>query len=150
MKPIYFDNNATTNIAPEVFEAMKPFLTEFYGNPSSAYSIGRETRNAIETAREKVAGLLGATSTGEIIFTSGGTESDNWAILGTLEANPNKTHIITTKVEHEAVRKLCEKLETQNFEVSRLDVSENGFLDLEQLKSFLRKDTAIVSVMLGQ
>ena len=149
MKPIYFDNNATTNIAPEVFEAMKPFLTEFYGNPSSAYSIGRETRNAIETAREKVAGLLGATSTGEIIFTSGGTESDNWAILGTLEANPNKTHIITTKVEHEAVRKLCDKLENQNFEVSRLDVSEQGFLDLEQLKSFLRKDTAIVSVMLA-
>ncbi|MGI9056764.1 MAG: cysteine desulfurase family protein [Pyrinomonadaceae bacterium] len=149
MKPIYFDNNATTNIAPEVFEAMKPFLTEFYGNPSSAYSIGRATRNAIETAREKVAGLLGAKSSGEIVFTSGGTESDNWAILATLEAHPNKTHIVTTKVEHEAVRRLCDKLENQNFEVSRLDVSEKGFLDLEQLKSFLRKDTAIVSIMLA-
>ncbi len=149
MNPIYFDNNATTNIAPEVFDTMKPFLTEFYGNPSSAYSIGRTMRTAIETAREKVAGLLGATSTNEIVFTSGGTESDNWAILGTLEANPDKTHIITTKVEHEAIRKLCDKLENQNFEVSRLDVSEEGFLDLEQLKSFLRKDTAIVSIMLA-
>ncbi len=135
MKPIYFDNNATTNIAPEVFEAMKPFLTEFYGNPSSAYSIGRETRNAIETAREKLAGLLGAKSTGEIIFTSGGTESDNWAIRGTLEANPQKKHIVTTKVEHEAVRRLCEKLETENYKVSWLDVSNEGFLDLDELKS---------------
>lgn len=147
MKPVYFDNNATTQIAPEVFEAMKPFLTEFYGNPSSAYAIGRETRNAIETAREKVAGLLGAKNTGEIIFTSGGTESDNWAIRGTLEANPNKQHIVITRVEHEAVRKLCEKLEDENYEVSWLDVSSEGFLDFEQLKSFLRADTAIVSVM---
>jgi cysteine desulfurase len=147
MKPIYFDNNATTAIAPEVFEAMKPFLTGFYGNPSSAYSIGRETRNAIETAREKLAGLLGAKSTGEIIFTSGGTESDNWAIRGTLEANPQKKHIVTTRVEHEAVRRLCEKLENEGFEISWLDVSAEGFLDFEQLKSFLRKETAIVSVM---
>ncbi|MEO6590278.1 MAG: aminotransferase class V-fold PLP-dependent enzyme [Pyrinomonadaceae bacterium] len=147
MKPIYFDNNATTRIAPEVFEAMKPFLTKFYGNPSSAYSIGRETRNAIETAGEKVARLLGAESSGEIIFTSGGTESDNWAIRGTLEAFPNKKHIVTTRVEHEAVRKLCEKLETENYEVSWLDVSAEGFLDFEQLKSELREDTAIVSVM---
>lgn len=146
---IYLDNNATTLIAPEVFEAMKPFLTEFYGNPSSAYSFGRETKNAIETAREKVAGLLGAKNSGEIIFTSGGTESDNWAIRGTLKANPQKKHIVTTKVEHEAVRKLCEKLENENYEVSWLDVSEEGFLNLEQLKSFLRKDTAIVSVMLA-
>ena len=147
MKPIYFDNNATTNIAPEVFETMKPFLTEFYGNPSSAYSTGRETRNAIETAREKVAELLGAKSSGEIVFTSGGTESDNWAIRGTLEANPNKKHVVTTKVEHEAVRRLCEKLETENYEVSWLDVSSEGLLDCEQLKSVLRKDTAIVSIM---
>lgn len=147
MKSVYLDNNATTPVAPEVFEAMKPFLTEFFGNPSSAYSIGRETRIAIETAREKLAGLLGAKSGGEIIFTSGGTESDNWAIRGTLEASPDKKHIVTTRVEHEAVRKLCEKLETEDFEVSWLDVSSEGFLDLDQLKSFLRKDTAIVSVM---
>ncbi len=147
MKPIYFDNNATTPIAPEVFVAMKPFLTEFYGNPSSAYSIGRATRHAVETAREKVAELLGAKSSGEIVFTSGGTESDNWAIRGTLEANPQKKHIVTTRVEHEAVRRLCEKLETENYEVSWLDVSEDGFLDLEQLSSVLREDTAIVSIM---
>ncbi len=147
MNPIYFDNNATTRIAPEVFDAMKPFLTEFYGNPSSAYTIGRATRRAIETTREKIAGLLGAKSPGEIIFTSGGTESDNWAIRGTLEAFPEKKHIITTRIEHEAVRKLCEKLERENFEVSWLDVSAEGFLDPDQLRSFIRKDTAIVSIM---
>lgn len=144
---IYFDNNATTQIAPEVFEAMKPFLTEFYGNPSSAYSIGRDTKKAIENSRESIANLIGAKNSDEIIFTSGGTESDNWAIRGTIEAKPSKKHIITTRVEHEAVRKLCEKLETENYEVSWLDVSEEGFLDLEQLKNVLRKDTAIVSVM---
>lgn len=144
---IYFDNNATTQIAPEVFDAMKPFLTEFYGNPSSVYSLGCEPKKTIETARESVAELIGAKNSGEIIFTSGGTESDNWAIRGTLAANPAKKHIVTTRVEHEAVRKLCEKLETENYEVSWLDVSSHGFLDLEQLKSVLRTDTAIVSVM---
>ena len=111
MKPIYFDNNATTPIAPEVFEAMKPFLTEFYGNPSSAYSIRARTRKRLKFAREKLPDCSAQQATGEIIFTSGGTESDNWAILGTLEANPHKKHIITTRVEHEAVRKVCEKLE---------------------------------------
>ena len=108
---IYFDNNATTQVAPEVFDAMKPFLAASYGNPSSAYTFGRETRLAVEAARESVAGLLGAGRASEIVFTSGGTESDNWAILGALEANPGKDHIVTTRVEHEAVRKLCEKLE---------------------------------------
>ena len=146
---IYFDNNATTPIASEVFTAMKPFLTEFYGNPSSAYKFGREMRKAIENSRRQIADLLGAAAENEIVFTSGGTESDNWAILGTLEANPRKRHIITTRVEHEAVRKVCELLENKGLEVSRLDVSEEGFLDLEQLKNFLREDTAIVSVMLA-
>lgn len=144
---IYFDNNATTAIAPEVFDAMKPFLTDFYGNPSAAYSFGREAKAAVEAARESVANLIGANDSDEIIFTSGGTESDNWAIRGTLETNPSKKHIVTTEVEHEAVRKLCEKLETENYEVSRLDVSREGFLDLEKLKSVLRKDTVIVSIM---
>lgn len=143
---IYFDNNATTRIAPEVFEAMKPFLQEFYGNPSSAHTFGREVRNIVEDSREKVASLIGANSPNEIIFTSGGTESDNWAILGTLEANPNKKHIVTTRVEHEAVRKLCEKLE-KDYEITWLEVDENGFLDLDELKKTLREDTAIVSVM---
>ena len=128
---------------------MKPFLTEFYGNPSSAYEFGREMRKAIENSRRQVAGLIGAAVESEIVFTSGGTESDNWAILGTLEANPKKKHIVTTRVEHEAVRKLCEKLEKKGFEVSRLDVSEEGFLDLDELKHSLREDTAIVSVMLA-
>ncbi|CAN5154739.1 cysteine desulfurase NifS [soil metagenome] len=146
---IYFDNNATTPIAAEVFTAMKPFITEFYGNPSSTYKFGREMRKAIENSRRQVAGLLGAADENEIVFTSGGTESDNWAILGTLEANPDKKHIVTTRVEHEAVRKVCENLEKKGFEVSRLDVSEEGFLDLDELKNFLREDTAIVSVMLA-
>jgi cysteine desulfurase len=146
---IYFDNNATTQIAPEVFEAMRPFLTEFYGNASSAYSFGRAARKAIETAREKVAALLGANDESEIVFTSGGTESDNWAIFGTLEAAPHKKHIVTTRVEHEAVRLVCEKLERNNFEITWLDIDENGLLDLDEVKNSLREDTAIVSVMLA-
>ena len=146
---IYFDNNATTPIAPEVFAAMKPFLTEFYGNPSSAYGLGREARKAVETARGQVAELLGASEANEIVFTSGGTESDNWAILGALEANPEKRHIITTRVEHEAIRRLCEKLETRGFEITWLGVSVEGLLDLDELKNSLRADTAIVSAMLA-
>lgn len=146
---IYFDNNATTRIAPEVFAAMTPFLTEFYGNPSSAYNFGRETRNTIAKARESVAELIGARNSGEIVFTSCGTESDNWAILGTLEADASKKHIITTRVEHEAVRRLCEKLEQKGFEITWLEVNEEGLLDLDELKSTLRADTAIVSTMLA-
>ena len=144
---IYLDNNATTQIAPEVFEAMKPFLQDFYGNPSSAHKFGREVRKIVENSRAQVARLIGANSPDEIIFTSGGTESDNWAILGTLEANPHKKHIVTTKVEHEAVRKLCEKLERKSFEITWLEVDEQGFLDLNELKKSLREDTAIVSAM---
>jgi cysteine desulfurase len=146
---IYFDNNATTQIAPEVVGAMKPFLEKFYGNPSAAYTFGRDVRNTIETAREKVADLLGAREADEIVFTSGGTESDNWAIFGALEANPQKKHIVTTRVEHEAVRRVCEKLERHGFEITWLDVSGDGFLDLAELKNSLREDTAIVSVMLA-
>lgn len=144
---IYFDNNATTRVAPEVFAAMRPFLTEYYGNPSSAYAFGREVRSAIEGGREKVAALVGAENPSEIIFTSGGTESDNWAILGALEAAPEKRHLVTTRVEHEAVRRLGEKLETKGFQVTWLEVDEHGFLDPDELKNSLRSDTAIVSVM---
>jgi cysteine desulfurase len=146
---IYFDNNATTRIAPEVLEEMMPYLSDLYGNPSSAYSFGRGNRQMIEKSREHVARLLGADEPQEVIFTSGGTESDNWAILGALEANPKKRHLITTRVEHEAVRKTCEQLERKGFEVSWLEVDENGFLDLDELKSSLRDETAIVSVMLA-
>lgn len=146
---IYLDNNATTPIAAEVFAAMQPFLTEFYGNPSSSYDFGRGLRQEIENAREQVAGLLGAAEASEIIFTSGGTESDNWAIFGTLETVPNKRHIITTRVEHEAVRKVCEKLARNNFEITWLEVDHDGLLNLDELKTSLRADTALVSVMLA-
>ncbi|HEX8370150.1 MAG TPA: aminotransferase class V-fold PLP-dependent enzyme [Pyrinomonadaceae bacterium] len=146
---IYFDNNATTRLAPEVFEAMQPFLTEFYGNPSSGYTFGRDSRKAVEIAREQVAVLIGANSANEIVFTSCGTESDNWAILGALEAAPEKRHLITTRVEHEAVRKLCEKLEDENHEITWLEVDENGFLNPDELKNSLRAETAIVSAMLA-
>lgn len=147
---IYFDNNATTQIAPAVFDAMAPFLTASYGNPSSAYPFGRETKRAIENARESLAGLLGAADPGEIVFTSGGTESDNWAILGALRANPGKDHVITTRVEHEAVRKLCEILERAGkYRVTWLDVDETGALDLDQLGGSIDDRTAVVSVMLA-
>src|SRR5688572_7452936 len=125
---IYLDNNATTPVIPEVFDAMRPFLDANFGNPSSAHSLGQRARLAVEAARESVAGLLGASSANEIAFTSGGTESDNWAILGALEALPEKRHIITTRVEHEAVRKLCEKLESKGFQITWLDVDADGLL----------------------
>ncbi|MDQ2746809.1 MAG: aminotransferase class V-fold PLP-dependent enzyme [Acidobacteriota bacterium] len=146
---IYFDNNATTRIAPEVSAAMLPFIEEFYGNPSSAYNFGRAARNIIETSRDQVADLLGAEFSDEIVFTSGGTESDNWAVFGALEANPTKKHLVTTRVEHEAVRKVCEKLAGKECEITWLEVDENGFLDLDELKKSLRADTAVVSVMLA-
>ena len=146
---IYFDNNATTRIAPEAFAAMTPFLTEIYGNASSSHEFGRKARQAIIKARESIAELIGARDAGEIVFTSCGTESDNWAILGALEANPAKKHIITTRVEHEAVRRLCEKLENKGCEITWLEVNEDGFLNTDELKSVLRADTAIVSTMLA-
>jgi cysteine desulfurase len=146
---IYFDNNATTLIAPEVLEAMLPFLQNFYGNPSSAYEFGHPSRTAIEKSREQVAELVGANSPNEIIFTSGGTESDNWAIRGALEIFPGKKHIVTTEVEHEAIRKLCAKLERDGYEITWLEVDENGFINLDELKSSLRQDTAVVSVMMA-
>ncbi len=145
---IYFDNNATTQIAPEVFEAMKPFLTEFYGNASSAYTFSHNSKNALEDSRAQTAELLGADSS-EIFFTSCGTESDNWAILSALEMQNDKDHIVTTRVEHEAIRKLCEKLEKHFKKISWLDVDKNGNIDLQELKSVLKKETAIVSIMLA-
>jgi cysteine desulfurase len=146
---IYLDNNATTPVVPEVFDAMRPFLGANFGNPSSAHALGQQARQAVGAGRESVAELLGAASTSEIVFTSGGTESDNWAILGALEAFPEKRHIVTTRVEHEAVRKLCEKLETKGFQVAWLDVDGDGVLDLDQLRDSLTADTAIVSVMMA-
>jgi len=146
---IYLDNNATTRVAPEVFAAMQPYLTEAYGNPSSAHSLGRQMKAAVEHAREQVAALLGAASPGEIVFTSCGSESDNWAIGGFLEQNPTRRHIITTRVEHEAVRNLCEHLGQIGCEVTWLEVNENGELKLDDLRQALRPDTGIVSVMMA-
>ncbi|HEY0376534.1 MAG TPA: cysteine desulfurase NifS [Pyrinomonadaceae bacterium] len=146
---IYLDNNATTRVAPEVRDAMLPHLAELYGNPSSAHTFGRETRRAVERAREQVAELLGARVAEEIVFTSCGSESDNWAIRGALERHPDKRHVVTTRVEHEAVRNLCEKLEREGCEVTWLDVDEAGSLNLEDVRAALRPDTSVVSVMLA-
>ena len=146
---IYLDNNATTPLAPGVAEAMSETLARVFGNPSSAHARGAEAKRAVDRARTAVASMLGARSETEIVFTSGGTESDNWAILGALEANPQKQHIVTTRVEHEAVRKLCENLEGSGYEVTWLDVDESGHLDLYQLRDSLRADTAVVSVMMA-
>ena len=146
---IYLDNNATTQVAPEVFEAMRPYLEELYGNPSSAHTFGRAMKRAVEEAREQVAEALGASEASEIVFTSCGSESDNWAIRGALEASPEKRHIVTTRVEHEAVRVLCEGLERKGCEVTWLEVDEEGALDLEALRAALRPETAVVSVMLA-
>lgn len=144
---IYFDNNATTRPFPEVAEAMEPFLGELFGNPSSSHHIGRAVRKAVGDARANVAGLIGAAAADEIVFTSGGTESDNWAILGALRAMPERRHIVTTAVEHEAVRKLCDRLEIDGREVARIGVDGEGRLDVEELLESLRPDTAVVSVM---
>lgn len=146
---IYLDNNATTRVAPEVFQAMQPYLTERYGNPSSAHSLGRQMKAAMENAREQVAKLIGATQPSEIVFTSCGSESDNWAIGGFLEQNPTRRHIITTRVEHEAVRNLCAHLEQIGCEVTWLEVNEFGELNLDDLRRELRRETGIVSIMMA-
>ena len=146
---IYLDNNATTRVAPEVLDAMKPYLGEFFGNPASAHALGREMKRAVEQAREQVASLIGAANANEIAFTSCGSESDNWAIRGVLGANPQKKHIVTTLVEHEAVRNLCKLVESEGCEVTWLGVNGEGELDLEELRAALRPDTALVSIMLA-
>ncbi len=146
-KKIYLDHAATTPVKPEVLEAMLPYFTEKYGNPSSIYSLGRENRKAIEEAREKVAKALNAQPK-EIFFTSGGSESDNWAIKGIAYANQNKgKHIITTNIEHHAVSNTCKYLEKQGFEVTSVPVKENGIVDIEDIKKAIRPDTILISVM---
>ena len=146
---IYLDNNATTAVAPEAFEAMQPYLTSVFGNPASAHAAGRRMKTAVENAREEVAQLIGASDPSEIVFTSCGSESDNWAIRGVLSNQPNKKHIVTTLVEHEAVRNLCRELEKDGYEITWLGVDGNGELDLESLRAALRPDTALVSIMLA-
>jgi cysteine desulfurase len=143
---IYLDNNATTKVDPEVVEAMLPYLTEYYGNPSSMHTFGGQVAKAVKQAREQVAALLGADET-EIIFTSGGTEGDNSAIRAALLAQPEKRHIITTQVEHPAVLNLCKQLETQGYSVTYLSVNRQGQLDLNELEAALTGNTALVTIM---
>ncbi len=146
MDCIYLDNNATTRVAPEVAAAMQPYLTELYGNPSSLHAFGQASQHAIEQAREQVARLVQAQPR-EIIFTSGGTESDNLAIFGTLAAHPTKKHIVTTAVEHPAILNTCERLEKQGYKVTYIAVDRLGHLDLDAFAAALTPDTAIASVM---
>lgn len=146
-KVVYVDNNATTAVAKEVFEAMVPYLNEKYGNPSSMHTFGGKIRRDVELARERVAELIGAEDPSEIIFTSCGTESDNTAIISTLRAYPQKRHIITTKVEHAAVLNLCQYLEREGYRVTYLDVDREGLIDLGQLREEISPDTAIITVM---
>ena len=146
-REVYFDNNATTRVLPEVAEAMLPYLTEFYGNPSSIHRFGSQVGDKISEARAQVAALIGAADPVELIFTSSGTEGDNAAIRGMLEARPDKRHIVTTQVEHSAVLGLCHHLEKKGYRVTWLGVNENGALDLEELRAALTEDTALVSIM---
>jgi cysteine desulfurase len=143
---VYLDNNATTMVAPEVRDAMLPFLGERYGNPSSMHSFGGLIGKEVAAAREKVAALLGAEPQ-EIVFTSCGTEGDNSAILGSLWAQPTKRRIVTTRVEHPAVRTLCSRLEKQGYDLYELHVDREGQLDLDEVRAAVTDDTAIVSVM---
>ena len=143
---VYVDNNATTSIAPEVLEAMLPYLTERYGNPSSLYRFGGSVHADMEQARGHVAELIGASDT-EIVFTSCGTESDTTAILSALATASDRRHIVTTAVEHPAIIGLCEYLETAGYAVTYLPVDEQGRLDLEQLSDAISDQTAIVSIM---
>ncbi len=149
MRKVYADNAATTALSPKVLDKMMPYLTEVYGNPSSLYMIGSEAKDAVEDARQTVADLIGAASSGEIYFTSGGSESDNWAIKGVATAllKKGKKHIITSKFEHHAVLHTCQALEKQGFEVTYLDVYENGIVKPEDVKNALREDTALVTIM---
>ncbi len=147
---IYLDYNATTPVDPEVLAAMLPFLQEDFGNPTSAHSAGQHAAAAIDEAREQVATFLGADSASEIVFTSGGTEGNNWSILGTIANSGDKRRIITTPVEHANVSKLCSKLEADGkVTVSLVNVDGNGEIDLDELRESLTPDTALVSMMLA-
>ena len=146
-KFIYLDNAATTQVYPEVLKAMEPYFTEYYGNPSSIYSFAGESKKAVDEARQTIADFLHATSE-EIYFTGGGSESDNWALKATAEAYKSKgKHIITSKIEHHAILHTCEYLEKQGFEVTYLDVDENGLVHPEEVEKAIRPDTILISVM---
>ena len=144
---IYLDNAATTRTSQEVVDAMLPYFTESYGNPSSIYELGQRSKEAITKAREEIAKVIGA-KTEEIYFTAGGSEADNWAIKAAYEAYKNKgNHIITTKIEHHAVLHTCQYLEKQGAKVTYLDVDENGLIDLEQLQKAISPETILITIM---
>ena len=144
---IYLDNAATTKTAREVVDAMLPYFTESYGNPSSIYELGQRSKEAITKAREEIAQVIGA-KTEEIYFTGGGSEADNWAIKAAYEAYKNKgNHIITTKIEHHAVLHTCQYLEKQGARVTYLDVDENGLVDLDQLQKAITPETILITIM---
>jgi cysteine desulfurase len=143
---IYLDNNATTQLDPAVIEEMLPFLTDYYGNPSSGYTFGRQVRHAIDLARERVAALLGC-EPGEIVFTSCGTESNNAAVNSALQLDPNRRHVVTTAVEHSATRRHCETVAKGGCSVTVVGVDAEGNLDLDEFESAITPQTAIVTVM---
>lgn len=146
-KIIYLDNAATTRTAPEVLEAMLPYFSEHYGNPSSIYGLAAESKTGVEQGRKQIADVLGAKPE-EIYFTAGGSEADNWALIATAEAYKNKgNHIITSKIEHHAILHTCEYLEKHGMEVTYLDVDENGVVKLEELKKAIRPTTILISIM---
>ena len=149
MKTIYLDNAATTPCRPEVVEAMLPYFSEKFGNPSAIYQLGQETQDAIQKAREDVAGVINATRPTEVFFTSGGSESDNWAIKGVMSAYKDKKgkHLITTKIEHHAILHTCEYLEKLGFEVTYLPVDKYGLVDPAQFEAAIRPDTVMASIM---
>lgn len=147
---VYMDNNATTAVAPEVLEVVLPLLRDHYGNPSSMHRFGARAGEAVAEARDRVATLVGAAQANEIVFTGGGSEADNLAIVGTLHAYPDKRHLITTAVEHPAVLGLCRDLEKRHgYDVTYLAVDGAGRLDLDELRDSLRDDTAVVSIMMA-
>lgn len=144
---IYLDNAATTKTAPEVVDAMLPYFSEYYGNASTIYSLGAESKKAMNHARQTIADSLGAKPE-EIYFTAGGSESDNWALKATAEAYASKgKHIITTKIEHHAILHTCEYLEKRGFEITYLNVDRDGLISLDELKAAIRPDTILISVM---
>ncbi len=147
-KNIYLDYASTTYVANEVLQEMMPCFHTFFGNPSSVHTYGRNAEGLVDRARDRVAGLINAKSSSEIYFTSGGTEADNWAIIGLARANATKgKHIITSKIEHHAVLEACSQLEKEGFEITYLDVDANGLVKISELLHYLRNDTILVSIM---
>src|SRR5579864_397775 len=148
MNRVYLDHNATTGVAPEVLEAMLPYLSGEYGNAASIHTFGQKARGAVETAREQVAALIGARAQ-EIVFTSGGTEADNHAIFGVVAATSlaSRPHVITSSIEHEAVLNSCQALEKQGVDVTYLAVDREGRIQPEEVRQALRKETMLITIM---